>query len=120
MLELKPLLACPGEEIFKIGESAEGMYFIERGQVAIINGSGVTITTLNEGAFFGEMALVHNRPRGASARAFAYTELYMLDRSSFNRAMERHPEFAKTMKETTKIRESAMFAAFPLPQDLRK
>jgi voltage-gated potassium channel len=120
VLELKPLLACPGEEIFKIGESAEGMYFIERGQVAIINGSGVTITTLNEGAFFGEMALVHNRPRGASARAVAYTELYMLDRSSFNRAMERHPEFAKTMKETTKIRESAMFAAFPLPQDLRK
>ena len=120
VLELKPLLACPGEEIFKIGESAEGMYFIERGQVAIINGSGVTITTLNEGAFFGEMALVHNRPRGASARAVAYTELYMLDRSSFNRAMERHPGFAKTMKETTKIRESAMFVAFPLPQDLRK
>ena len=120
VLELKPLLACPGEEIFKIGEPAEGMYFIERGQIAILNASGATISTLNEGTFFGEMALVHNRQRSASARAVAYTELYMLDRSSFNLAMERHPEFAKTMKESTKVRESTMFAAFPLPQDLRK
>ncbi len=120
VLELKPILACPGEEIFKIGDPPEGMYFIERGQIDILNSNGGAIITLNEGTFFGEMALIHNRPRSASARARIYTELYMLEGASFKRAMDRHPGFAKTMQETTRTRESSMFSAFPLPSDILK
>lgn len=112
VLELKPLLTCPGEEIFKAGEPAEAMYFIERGEVEIVNREGETVVVLSEGTFFGEMALYQNRLRKATARARVYTELYRLDRLSFHRAMERHPGFAKTMQDSIKTRESTIYSAF--------
>lgn len=105
VLELKPMLACPGEEVFKAGDPGEAMYFIERGMIEIIGAGGETIVKLDEGSFFGEMAIFHNRPRSASARAMVYSELYRLDRHSFKRAMTQHPEFAKGIQEIISQRE---------------
>lgn len=115
VLELKPMLACPGEEIFKAGDKAEAMYFIERGMIEIINSSGETIVKLDEGSFFGEMAIYHNRPRSATARAMVYSELYRLDRVSFHRAMAHHPVFAKGIQEsiTRKEKERGSWTSRP-------
>lgn len=70
-----------GETIFNQGQSGVGMYIIESGTVSITahpeNREGhhdeVTLTTLKEGDFFGELALVEEHGK-RSASAIAQTE----------------------------------------------
>jgi CRP-like cAMP-binding protein len=63
----------PGEEIFRENEPGMGMYIIKSGVVDICqaskNGVPQKLATLREGDFFGEMALLDEAPRAASAVA---------------------------------------------------
>ena len=63
----------PGEEIFREKEPGMGMYIIKSGVVDIHqtskNGMSQNLATLGEGDFFGEMALLDEAPRAASAVA---------------------------------------------------
>jgi len=62
-----------GELIFQEGEVGDGMYVVVEGQVRIsknIPGAGEeALAILERGDYFGEMALIDNRPRSADARA---------------------------------------------------
>jgi cAMP-dependent protein kinase regulator len=91
---------APGECIFKQGDQANGMYFIESGQVNIIgeeNSAGseksVLISELQVGDYFGEIALVNKLPRSASAYAATENEcqepckLAFLELNAFERLM---------------------------------
>lgn len=54
------------------GDAADGMYFIEEGQVSIKMNQDTgekEISKLEKGQYFGELALVTHRPRAASAYA---------------------------------------------------
>ena len=63
-----------GETIFRQGDTGIGMYIIEGGSVAIINEpAGQVLTELREGDFFGEVALLNETRRSASARARTQT-----------------------------------------------
>lgn len=65
-----------GEFVFRQGDNGIGMYIIERGSIAIINESaGQLLTELRGGDFFGEVALLNETRRSASARAQADTTL---------------------------------------------
>ena len=64
-LKLKPLVFTPGDYIVVAGEVGNEMYFVSHGAVDVIAPDGKTIlTTLKSGSFFGEIALLHDRPRG--------------------------------------------------------
>ena len=81
------------------------MYFIAKGGVDIINEeSGKVLTTLHEGSFFGEMALVDDGLRTASARAASFCDLYTLGKDAFEMVLEHHPAFARSVKEMSKLR----------------
>lgn len=70
---LVPKNYSTGQRIIKQGDAADGMYFIEAGTVRITvldeNGKEVEINRLGKGGYFGELALVTQRPRAASAYA---------------------------------------------------
>lgn len=70
---LVPKQYAAGERIIKQGDAADGMYFIEAGTVRITvlddSGKEVEINNLSKGGYFGELALVTQRPRAASAYA---------------------------------------------------
>lgn len=56
----------------KLGDAADGMYFIEEGTVSIKmlqDGGEKEISKLEKGQYFGELALVTHKPRAASAYA---------------------------------------------------
>lgn len=63
----------PGQTIFREGEHGEKMYIVAEGTVMIsksIPGIGEeALAFLERGDYFGEMALIEDRPRSADARA---------------------------------------------------
>lgn len=93
------------EIIFEQGSSGSEMYLIHKGRVLLSMGhdqSGqVTLAVLNPGDFFGEMALVDDYNRSATASALEDdTQLIAIDRSRFLFMVRQQPEFALSLMHT--------------------
>ena len=93
------------EVIFKEGSTGTEMYLIQTGRVALTskqNEAGhVPLAVLNPGDFFGEMALVDDSPRSATASAMVDgTELLAIDRARFLFMVRQQPEFALSLMHT--------------------
>ena len=85
----------PGQVIFREGESSQEAYRILRGRVEIsilADGKPVILAQLGEGDIFGEMAMVDERPRSASAQALEVTECEVLTPENFNESVLSRPE----------------------------
>ena len=58
------------ELIFKLGELGVGMYIVQQGKVSIMSNSEEhELAEMNDGDFFGEIALLDESPRSATAIA---------------------------------------------------
>jgi CRP/FNR family cyclic AMP-dependent transcriptional regulator len=73
--------------------SAPRMYFLVEGQVALTV-AGRPLDTVNPGEVFGEMAVVSERPRSATATAKTDCAAMSVDRGQLQEAFGRSPEFA--------------------------
>lgn len=104
VLQLKPVVVTPGDFIFRKGEVGSEMYFINRGSVEVVAENGDTLATLSAGSFFGEIALLMSQTRSATIRAQEFCDLYMLDKQSFDRILEKYPNFAEQIQEMARIR----------------
>lgn len=82
-----------GEIIFKQGAYADKMYVITEGDVDI-NVDGRIVATLTSGNILGEMALMENLPRSATAIAKSNCKLVPIDRNNFIFIVKEHPQFA--------------------------
>ncbi len=59
-----------GEVIFRQGEPGVGMYVVQHGTVSIVfEPTGQVLAELRDGDFFGEIALLNETPRSATAQA---------------------------------------------------
>lgn len=104
MNSLTPRIFVPGERIFHVDEPGDAMYIVHSGGVDILTREGKAIASLESGAFFGEMALITNGRRTATARAKGYTYAYVLEKSSFQDAIDTYPEFRKHVEEMAQAR----------------
>ena len=90
-----------GEVLFHRGEPGDAFYIIESGQVRIFTldeeGSELTLNTLAAGEAFGELALVDDRPRSASAAALGLTVLRCLRREEFLAQVHTSPALTDTV-----------------------
>ncbi|MBD3671595.1 MAG: cyclic nucleotide-binding domain-containing protein [Gammaproteobacteria bacterium] len=82
-----------GETIFSRGEEGAGAALIVEGEVEIRAGD-VTLTRLNTGDFFGEVALVLDVPRTADAVASADTRLLFFLQAGLEEWLNRRPYYA--------------------------
>jgi len=103
-LQMRPVVFTPGDFVYKAGEQGNDMYFITRGTIEVIT-NGAVQNTLQEGDFFGEIALVLSQPRTASIRAVTFCDLYRLDREMFNRVLSHYPDIAAQIESTAKARQ---------------
>ena len=81
--------------IFREGDTTQEAYRILKGRVEISiagDGKSVILAQLGEGDIFGEMAMVDERPRSASAQALEVTECEVLTAENFNEAVLQRPE----------------------------
>ena len=63
---------------------------------------------LGTGDFFGEMALINRRPRGADVIAIAYCRLLVLSREPFRRFLRTHPELMRRVRAVAVERARAL------------
>jgi len=74
-------------------KNAARMYFLVEGEVALTIG-GKPLDTVKAGEIFGEMAVVSDRPRSASATARIDCTTISLDRAGLQASLAAKPEFA--------------------------
>ncbi|MBT7885699.1 MAG: glucose-6-phosphate dehydrogenase [Gammaproteobacteria bacterium] len=104
ILALRSATVAPGETIIRHGELATEMYFICRGEVDVLDKSGDIIGQLQDGEFFGEVALLLATPRTADIRARTLCDLFILSQNDFKRILRDHPQFAERILQVAKER----------------
>jgi CRP-like cAMP-binding protein len=75
-----------GATIVRQGAPADKFFIIVDGEVTVLRDSGqgeVPVATLGRGQFFGEIAILQDTPRTATARATSPVTLLTMDRSIF-------------------------------------
>jgi CRP-like cAMP-binding protein len=85
-----------GATIFEQGAPGDRMFIVSEGIVELRVG-GKPVQTLQTGDFFGEMALLEDAPRSASAHAVSDCRLMPVDRKKFDYLLTRTPSFALEM-----------------------
>src|SRR5437867_5397080 len=90
-----------GSVLFRAGDEGDAMYVIERGKIRICvratDGHEVTLTELEHGDFFGEMALLGGQRRSADAVVAEDARLAVLSREHFLSFMLGTPNVALEM-----------------------
>ncbi|XP_034326776.1 cAMP-dependent protein kinase type II regulatory subunit-like [Crassostrea angulata] len=101
-----------GETIIAQGDEADGMYFVESGMIRVtINhpeGGEEEVGRHGAGKYFGELALIENKPRSANVYAIGKVKVAFLERDSFERLlgpcldiMKRNSEIYKNYTESS-------------------
>ncbi|HEX6719516.1 MAG TPA: DUF1003 domain-containing protein [Pyrinomonadaceae bacterium] len=87
-----------GEVIFHEYDTGDALYVVEEGSVRIWvtdeDLQQVTLTELNPGQFFGEMAVLDRGQRSSSASAVTDTHLHRLSSDNFQKFLMAHPDCA--------------------------
>ncbi len=105
-----------GQTIFRRGEAADAFYVIRSGTIHIEDvqedGDVVVLTALGRGDAFGELGLIGNAPRAATARAEGETTLFRIDKATFDALLADDidaPTFAPTMQAYAELRSLPVF-----------
>jgi CRP-like cAMP-binding protein len=86
-----------GELIMIEHEPGDTLYIIQKGQVKItkvVNNNEVMLAVLNPGDIFGEMAILENKPRSASAVAFGGMVALAINKANFESMVKQQPQLA--------------------------
>ena len=87
-----------GETLFKIGDPGDSLYIVRSGLVEMFvrdhTGEKILLTTASPGDLFGELSLLDNGPRAATAVALEDTDLLVLDRGDLLLFLRRKPDAA--------------------------
>lgn len=87
----------PGDIIFCEFEPGNEFYFIQAGRikiVKIINSTEKTLDILEVGDVFGEMAILEEQPRSASAIAIDHVKLLRFRKENFDALLQGNPQLA--------------------------
>lgn len=91
--------------LFKKGIAGDAMYIIKTGMVKI-HDEGQELAKLSNGQFFGEMALIEDQPRMASAETLSECEIFVLKRSDFAQLMQNSPDIAQSVQAAYQARKA--------------
>lgn len=107
------LLVDGGAEIFHQDDPGDEAFLVTRGTVTITrgplgSGKSFTLGKLGPGTMLGEMALIEDAPRSATATATSNTELVVINREAFWRQVDAHPEYSRDLMRilSRRLRES--------------
>ena len=92
---------APGELIFRKGDPGDSMFIINRGKVEVrlpgSNGSLQRVAVLENGNFFGEMALLTGEPRTADINALTEVEILEVRKSAIKQLLGENAQLAESL-----------------------
>jgi CRP-like cAMP-binding protein len=111
--------------IFSECQKGSDMFIIQDGSVRItkvVNGKEITLALLKKGDMFGEMALLENKPRSASAIAQTSCKLMVINMANFNLMVATQPQMISKLTTMFADRLWAMYRQLSNTQllDLRE
>jgi small-conductance mechanosensitive channel/CRP-like cAMP-binding protein len=105
---------APGEPIIRTGEAGDSMFVVHRGAVEVrINtpeGKTRTVATLDEGDFFGEMALFTGEPRTANVVATEETEVLEIGHRAMKTLFDSNPDLVESLSHIVEERRAGLSA----------
>jgi small-conductance mechanosensitive channel len=91
---------APGETVIRAGDPGSSMFVVHNGRVSVQiseNGRPRSVATLNEGDFFGEMALFTGEPRTANVVALEETEVLEIGHEAMKRVFDTNPDLVESL-----------------------
>ncbi len=89
---------APGDIIFREGQEGNSAYIVQSGSVEIfktVDGKDVLLGRIGKGGIFGEMALIDDNPRMASARAAEASVCIIISRNMFEHKLSKTDPFIR-------------------------
>jgi len=91
----------PGQYVFKSGDEGDRAYLVQDGLIEIVRvgpaGDEVVLGEIGKGGIFGEMALVDDQPRMASARAKEQATVAIVTRDQFQQKLSAADPFIRAL-----------------------
>jgi voltage-gated potassium channel len=107
---LTPNTVPPNYAVIKLGEKAEGMFFIVSGQLEVeLTKQSIT---LERGEFFGEMGVLDDSPRTATIVSLTECKLLELKAEDLQHLMDTHAHIRETVEEVMEQRRTTLEADF--------
>lgn len=88
-----------GETVFQSGDVGDYLYIIVEGKVDVIK-NNVKVTTLNEGEYFGEMALLSEKKRSATIKAAGPCKILAIKKEDFEVLMTHFSDLKENFIKT--------------------
>ena len=90
-----------GEVLFKAGETADCGYVIQEGSfsLALPHSDGANAATVGPGTLLGEMAMITETSRTATATALEPSTVLRIPRALFMKMLEGYPDAAKKLRD---------------------
>ena len=107
---LVPLRVDKDTVIVREGDAGDRFYVVSRGEVAV-SVDGEVVSKLGPGDSFGEIALIRDVPRTATAVALSDVTLYALEREDFLGAVTGHAPSAEAAERVISARLASVSAA---------
>ncbi len=89
--------------VVKEGDAGASLFIVVQGQVRVLTRDPkrreVTLATLSEGEFFGEISLLTGKPRTATIITNTSSELLELTKDDFEKIVKKHPHVRKVVEE---------------------
>ncbi|MFN2512541.1 MAG: cyclic nucleotide-binding domain-containing protein [Pyrinomonadaceae bacterium] len=104
---------APGETVIRAGDPGSSMFVVHNGRVCVqISDKGKlrTVATLNEGDFFGEMALFTGEPRTANVVALEETEVLEIGHKAMKAVFDTNPGLVESLSYIIVERRQALSA----------
>jgi len=90
-----------GETLFNAGDYGESLYIVNSGEVELYikdtAGQKIVLKVAEEDDIFGEISMLDNRPRSATATAITDAELFVLDRDDLLLLFQKQPDAGLNM-----------------------
>jgi CRP-like cAMP-binding protein len=89
-----------GRELIRQGEAGREFLLVVNGEAEVTR-DGEVIAVRGPGSFFGEMALLLDRPRNASVVARTDMTIDVIDRPAFRQLLEQYPDLYEPLLKAT-------------------
>jgi uncharacterized membrane protein len=89
------------EILFQMGEPGESLYIVKSGKVELsikdTAGQKIILSVVEGGDWFGEVSMLDEKPRSATAQALVETELFVLDHDDLLQLFQKKPDIGLSM-----------------------